>query len=56
MKLKSGLHTVSIVYLLVAEGDDVQLDEQSDDWGWFDQLPERLRKITAFNVSGGLLA
>jgi ADP-ribose pyrophosphatase YjhB (NUDIX family) len=55
MELKSGLHTLSIVYLLVADGDDVRLDDQSDDWGWFDQLPERLRKITAFTVSGGLL-
>jgi len=55
LTLNSGLHTVSIVYLMVAENDDINLDEQSDDWGWFDELPERLKKMTMFNTLKGLL-
>ena len=51
----SGLHTISIVFLLMALSDDVRLDDQSDDWGWFDQLPERLKKMTSFNSLDGLI-
>ena len=52
---ESGLHTISIVFLLMAVSDDVRLDDQSDDWGWFDQLPERLKKMTSFNSLDGLI-
>lgn len=51
----TGLHTISIVFLLMAESGDVRLDDQSDDWGWFDQLPERLKKMTSFNTLDGLI-
>lgn len=51
----NGLHTVSIVYLIIAGSENICIDEQSDDWGWFDELPERLKKMTTFNTLGGLL-
>ena len=50
---KTGLHTVSIVFLMIAEGDDIVLDDQSDEWGWFPELPERLRKMTLTSTIGG---
>jgi hypothetical protein len=46
---------VSIVYLIIAGSENICIDEQSDDWGWFDELPERLKKMTTFNTLGGLL-
>jgi len=52
---ENGLHTISIVYLIIAGSENICLDEQSDDWGWFDELPERLKKMTTFNTLGGLL-
>lgn len=55
LTLTTGLHTVSIVYLMVAENDEIRLDEQSDEWGWFDELPARLKNMTLFNTLEGLL-
>jgi colanic acid biosynthesis protein WcaH len=52
---ENGLHTISIVYLIIAGSENICIDEQSDDWGWFDELPERLKKMTTFNTLGGLL-
>ena len=54
LNVESGLHNISIVFLMIAEGDEVCLDDQSDDWGWFDELPERLKRMTSFNVPAGL--
>jgi colanic acid biosynthesis protein WcaH len=52
---ENGLHTISIVYLIIAGSENICIDEQSDDWGWFDELPERLKKMTTFNTLSGLL-
>jgi colanic acid biosynthesis protein WcaH len=52
---ENGLHTISIVYLIIAGSENICIDEQSDDWGWFDELPERLKKMTTFNTLDGLL-
>jgi len=52
---ENGLHTISIVYLIIAGSENICIDEQSDDWGWFNELPERLKKMTTFNTLGGLL-
>ena len=38
---EGGVHTISVVYLVKPKSDDIKLDEQSSDWGWFDRLPER---------------
>jgi hypothetical protein len=35
-------HTFSMVFLLKAPTQKVHLDDQSSDWGWFKDLPERL--------------
>ena len=55
LNVSSGLHTISIVYLVVVEKDSVVLDGQSEDWGWFGELPDRLKKMTSFNALEGLL-
>ncbi len=55
LNVESGLHTISIVYLVILEGGDVQLDDQSDDWAWFDELPERLKKMASFNTLNRLI-
>lgn len=55
LTLKTGLHTVSIVFLMVAENDEIRLDDQSEEWGWFDELPARLKNMTLFNTLEGLL-
>ena len=52
---ENGLHTISIVYLIIAGSENICIDEQSDDWGWFDELPERLKKMTTLNTLSGLL-
>jgi colanic acid biosynthesis protein WcaH len=54
LNVESGLHTISIIYLMIANDEEVQLDGQSGDWGWFDELPERLCKMISFNVLDGL--
>lgn len=51
-----GYHALSIVYLMAVESENIQLDDQSDDWGWFDQLPERLKKMITINTPAGLLS
>ncbi len=55
MGVENGLHTISIVYLVMAASENVRIDEQSDDWGWFDKLPDRLKNMTTFNTLSGLL-
>lgn len=44
------IHTLSIVFLMITDKDDITLDEQSEDWKWADTLPERLRSIQPFNL------
>lgn len=38
---EGGVHTISMVYLVKPQGGTIKLDEQSSDWGWFDELPGR---------------
>lgn len=55
LNIKTGFHAISMVYLMIAEGENIQLDDQSDDWGWFDKLPERFKKTLKINTLDGLL-
>ena len=49
-------HTFSMVFLLKAPTQDVHLDDQSSDWGWFDQLPNRLVQKTQWIEKNGIIA
>jgi len=55
LNAKDGLHTISIVFLVTVGNLDISLDDQSDEWNWFDHLPERFKKMTSFNTLGGLI-
>ena len=35
----AGLHAISFVFLLRLVQEDIRLDDQSADWGWFEDLP-----------------
>lgn len=37
-----GVHAVSVVFLALPLSQDVRLDDQSSEWGFFDELPEGL--------------
>ena len=52
--LETGLHTVSMVFLMIAENYEIHTDNQSDDWGWYDELPERLSNKIINIIPGGL--
>jgi colanic acid biosynthesis protein WcaH len=38
-----GFHTVSIVYLVKPLSYEIKIDNQSTDWGWFKDVPAKLR-------------
>jgi colanic acid biosynthesis protein WcaH len=42
---EGGVHTISIVYLVKPLSYDIKLDGQATDWGWFKELPEKLRIV-----------
>lgn len=48
---QGGVHSISMVYLVEPKSEDIKLDDQSDDWGWFEKLPEQLTQYKT--VSGG---
>jgi len=41
---EAGVHAVSVVFAALPLSNDIRLDEQSSDWGFFDELPEGLPK------------
>lgn len=43
-----SLHSVSIVFSAVPLSLEIKLDEQSSEWGFFDELPEEMKNIKAF--------
>ncbi len=45
-----AIHTLSIVFLMITDAENITLDEQSGDWKWADMLPERLRSMQPFNL------
>ncbi|WP_051360666.1 NUDIX domain-containing protein [Desulfuromonas sp. TF] len=45
-----GFHAISFLYLVKPLGSEIQLDRQSSDWGWFRELPERLREYPSLSL------
>lgn len=41
---EGGFHAVSFLYLVRPLSEDIRLDEQSSDWGWFTDIPARLKE------------
>ncbi|HBA89453.1 MAG TPA: NUDIX hydrolase [Geobacter sp.] len=41
---KGGFHAVSFLFLVRPLQAEIRLDNQSSDWGWFAELPARLRE------------
>jgi hypothetical protein len=39
----NGFHAVSFLFLVRPLEDEIKLDSQSSDWGWFKEIPPRLR-------------
>ena len=39
----NGFHAISFLYLVRPLKDEIELDAQSSDWGWFEDIPARLR-------------
>ncbi|NDG52717.1 MAG: NUDIX domain-containing protein [Flavobacteriia bacterium] len=37
-------HAISIVYLLEVNSEDIKLDSQSEEWKWFDKLPNLISR------------
>lgn len=40
---EGGIHSISFVYLVKPKSYDIRLDAQSSAWGWFKEIPERIR-------------
>jgi colanic acid biosynthesis protein WcaH len=45
-----GFHAISFLYLVKPLGNEISLDRQSSDWGWFRDLPERLREYPSLSL------
>ena len=43
---EGGVHSISFVYRVKPKSHDVKLDAQSSTWGWFKELPKKLRQYT----------
>jgi colanic acid biosynthesis protein WcaH len=41
---EGGVHSISVVYRVKPKSYDIKLDDQSDDWGWFKDIPARLKE------------
>lgn len=40
---EGGVHSISFVYLVKPKNHNIKLDTQSSAWGWFKEMPEKLR-------------
>lgn len=40
--IKTGTHTINLIFLVEADGDSVILDEQSSEYKWIDFIDEKL--------------
>ena len=36
-----GVHMISLIYKVKPRSDDIRLDDQSAEWGWFKELPAK---------------
>ena len=50
-RVKGGVHAVSVVFCAVPLSLEVRLDDQSSDWGFFDELPGGLKGLRLFNLA-----
>ena len=48
--LKSGVHTLSVVFSCVPLSKKIKLDEQSSAFRWAKKLPKKLRNVKPFNA------
>jgi len=48
--VSGGFHAISFLYLVEPLGGDIQLDPQSSDWAWFEEIPARLQKHYTLNL------
>jgi colanic acid biosynthesis protein WcaH len=39
-----GAHSISFLYLVRPKTSDIRLDDQSSEWGWFNDAPQRLKQ------------
>ena len=45
-----GFHAISFLYLVEPLENDIKLDGQSSDWGWFDDIPIKLKEFPTLNM------
>lgn len=43
--MEGGVHSISFVYLVKLNSYAIKLDSQSFAWGWFKEIPARIRKL-----------
>jgi colanic acid biosynthesis protein WcaH len=49
---EGGAHSICFLFLVRAKSDDIRLDEQSSEWGWFAAAPERLLRHQGLAIPG----
>lgn len=51
---KGGFHAISFVFLVRPLSSDIRLDPQSGEWGWFDDIPARLKAYKSVRTGNNL--
>lgn len=41
---EGGVHSISVVYRVKPRSNKIKLDDQSIEWGWFKDIPTRLKE------------
>lgn len=49
LRIRGGVHTISVVFSCIAISKKIELDEQSSDYKWAKELPAKLKNIKPFN-------
>jgi hypothetical protein len=47
---EGGVHSISFVYLVKPKGESLKLDGLGKKWGWFKDVPERLKKYSSVQI------
>lgn len=45
-----GAHSISLLYLVKPKTFDIRLDDQSLEWGWFKDVPLRLKQYPGLSI------
>jgi colanic acid biosynthesis protein WcaH len=45
-----GAHSISLLYLVKPRSFDIRLDDQSIEWGWFKDVPPRLKQYPGLSI------